>query len=95
MKNAHKLRKADDTFRMMSIKHDMTQEERDQDKKLRAEAKDKQEIDKSGNFLYLVRGMPWERHMQKIKIRKAEQDLDQEGSVGPQETGSAYKRRTV
>ena len=39
MKNAHKLRKADDTFRMMSIKHDMTQEERDQDKKLRAEAK--------------------------------------------------------
>jgi hypothetical protein len=32
---------------MMSIKHDMTQEERDQDKKLRAEAKDKQEIDKS------------------------------------------------
>jgi hypothetical protein len=84
MKNAHKLRKADDTFRMMSIKHDMTQEERDQDKKPRAEAKDKQEIDKSGNFLYLVRGMPWERHIQKIKIRKAEQDLDQEGSVGPQ-----------
>jgi hypothetical protein len=66
---------------MMSIKHDMTQEEPDQDKKLRAEAKDKQEIDKSGHFLYLVRGMPWERHIQKIKIRKAEQDLDQEGSV--------------
>jgi hypothetical protein len=47
MKNECKLRKADDKFRMMSIKHDMTQEERDQDKKLRAEAKDKQEIDKS------------------------------------------------
>jgi hypothetical protein len=29
----------------------------------------------------LVRGMPWEKHIQKIKIRKAEQDLDQEGSV--------------
>jgi hypothetical protein len=54
----------------------------DQDKKLGAEAKDKQEIDKSGNFLYLVRGMPWERHIQNIKIRKAEQDLDPEGSVG-------------
>ena len=40
MKNECKLRKADDKFRMMSIKHDMTQEERDQDKK-------KQEIDKS------------------------------------------------
>ena len=89
MKNVHKLRKADDTFRMMSVKHDMTQEKRDQDKKLGAEAKDKQEIDKSENFLYLVRGMPWERHMQKIKIRKAEQDLDQKGSVGPQETETA------
>jgi hypothetical protein len=64
MKNAHILRKAADTFRMMSIKHDMTQEERDQDKNLRAEAKDKQEIDKSGNFLYLDRGM----HIHKIKI---------------------------
>ena len=34
MKNVHKLRKADDTFRMMSVKHDMTQEKRDQDKNL-------------------------------------------------------------
>ena len=33
MKNVHKLRKADFTFRMMSVKHDMTQEERDQEKK--------------------------------------------------------------
>ena len=89
MKNECKLGKADDKFRMMSIKHDMTQEERDQDKKLRAEAKDKQEINKSENFLYLVKGMPWERHMQKINIRKAEQNLDQEGSVGPQETETA------
>jgi hypothetical protein len=76
---------------MTSIKHDMTQEERDQDKKLRAEAKDKQEIDKSEHFLYLVREMPWERHIQKIKIRKAEEDLDQEGSVGPQETETRRK----
>lgn len=71
MKNVQNLRKADDIFHMMSVKHDMSQEERDQDKKLRAEAKDKQEIDKSGNLLYLVRGMPWDRHIQKNKDKKS------------------------
>lgn len=86
MKNVHKLRNADEKYSLMSVKHDMTQEEREQDKKLRAEAKDKQEKDKTGNFLYLVRGMPWERHIQKIKIRKSEQDLASEEAAGPQET---------
>ena len=71
---------------LMSVKHDMTQEDREQDKKLRAEAKDKQEKDKTGNLLYLVRGMPWERHIQKIKIRKSEQDLVSEEAAGPQDT---------
>ena len=45
MKNVHKLRNADEKYSLMSVKHDKTQEEREQDKKLRAEAKDKQEKD--------------------------------------------------
>jgi len=85
MKNVHKLRYSDEPFRTMSVKHDMTQDERELDKALRDEAKDKQEKDNSGNFIYVVRGMPWERHIQKIKIRKTNEELnldmvDQEGS---------------
>ena len=35
MKNAHKHRNADDPFRKMSIKHEMTQDERQHDKTLK------------------------------------------------------------
>jgi hypothetical protein len=44
------------------------------------EAKKKQEDDKNGNFLYLVRGHPWERGIVKIKKhinqKKDEAELD-------------------
>jgi hypothetical protein len=46
----------------------MTQDEREKEIALKGEAKKKQEDDKSGNFLYLVRGHPWERRIVKIKI---------------------------
>ena len=90
MKNVHKLRNAEDKFRTMSVKHDMTQEEREHDKKLRNEAKEKQEKDKNGNFLYVVRGMPWERHIQKIKVKKTQEEpeLDLDGPEGSPKTAT-------
>jgi hypothetical protein len=70
MRNLYKLRDADEIYRKMSVKHDMTRDERDQERHLREEARGLQEKDKSGNFIYLVRGMPWERQVRKIRIRK-------------------------
>jgi hypothetical protein len=57
----------------------MTHDEREKEIALKREAKKKQD-DKSGNFLYLVRGHPWERRIVKIKIhinqKKEEAELD-------------------
>jgi hypothetical protein len=69
-----------DYYKKIGIKHDMTQDEREKEIALKREAKKKQEDDKSGNFLYLVRGHPRERRIVKIKIhinqKKEEAELD-------------------
>ena len=59
MKNVHKLREVkSDYCKKIGIKHDMTQDEREKEIALKKEAKKKQEDDKNGNFLYLLRGHP-------------------------------------
>jgi hypothetical protein len=69
-----------DYYKKIGIKHDMTQDEREKEIALKREAKKKQEDDKCGNFLYLVRGHPRERRIVKIKIhinqKKEEAELD-------------------
>ena len=64
----------------MSVKHDMTREERQKDKALREQAKKSQDEDASGNFRYVVRGLPWERQIRKIKVQQKErEERPQEG----------------
>ena len=46
------------TFKNLSIDHDYTQAQRKMKKQLLEEAKAKEYADKSGNFIYRVRGMP-------------------------------------
>ena len=88
MKNAHKLRNADDPFRKMSIKHDMTQDERQQDKTLREEAQIKTDTEENGNFIYVVKGIPWERHIVEIRVKRDQTERDQ---TPKEEACSQYK----
>jgi hypothetical protein len=86
MKNVHKLREVkSDYYKKIGIKHDMTQDEREKEIALKKESKKKQKDDKNGNFLYLVRGHPWERRIVKIKKhinqKKEEAELDLSGEV--------------
>lgn len=68
MKNAHKLSSSkSDYFITIGIKHDMTKEERQRDKDLKKEAKDRTEKE-TENFVHVVRGMPWERKI--VRVRK-------------------------
>ena len=69
MKNAHKLAgSSSEYFKKIGVKHDMTREEREREAKLRQEAKEKNEAEQSKDFVYLVKGLPWERRI--VKIRK-------------------------
>ncbi|KAK4301555.1 hypothetical protein Pmani_026333 [Petrolisthes manimaculis] len=56
-------------FRKVRVYHDMTREEREKKKELKAQAKEKnfdENEKKLGNF-YVVRGKPWNRYLLRLK----------------------------
>ncbi len=69
MSNLVNLSKASEGLRKISVRHDLTKEQRDEEKKLREEAKKMEAEDKSGEFDYRIRGPPWERRIAKMKKR--------------------------
>lgn len=69
MTNLSELRNADEPFDEMRVQHDMTPSERETEKKLIAEAKEKSEAD-SENFFYVVRGLPGNRKVVQVKKRR-------------------------
>ncbi len=67
MSNLYKLRSAEDVFRGLSITNDLTQSEREENKILVQRAKEMTESETSGEFVFRVRGPPWDRHIVKLK----------------------------
>ena len=68
MENATRLSRAVDRYTGVTISHDMTVKEREQCRKLVNEAKQKQEEDLSGEYIYKVRGSPGQ--MKIVRYRK-------------------------
>lgn len=68
MKNLVKLKEANDSspYYKISVTHDMTQAEREQNKAKLMEARDKTVNDKSGNYTFIVRGPPWARRIVRV-----------------------------
>ena len=62
-KNLHKLRKSTDN---VTITHDLTVQQREELQDLIKEAKNKEECDQSGRFIYRVRRPPWGWYLKKI-----------------------------
>ena len=50
------------------INHDMTQNEREDYKKLAVEAKSQADQDTSGEYMYRVRGRPGQMRVERIKL---------------------------
>ncbi len=67
MSNLYQLRSAEDVFKGLSITNDLTQSEREENKILVQKAKEMTEGDASGEFVFRVRGPPWDRHIVKFK----------------------------
>lgn len=69
MSNLKNLNRADENLRKLSITHDLTQKEREQNKLKWEEAKEKNSNLQSGdeNFKFIVKGPPWDRKVVKIK----------------------------
>ena len=56
-----------DKFKNIKIDHDKPKQEREESKKFYEEAKRQEAADKSGEYLYRVKGPPWERKIRKIR----------------------------
>ena len=70
LRRAKKLKDAPAPFHRVSVSNDMSLEERDNNKKLLAEAKAMDARDTSGDWIHLVRGPPWDRQIVKLQRRR-------------------------
>ena len=89
MASAYKLKDAKGEFKDISITYDLNKEEREETRKLVAQAKERTAADKSGT-IYKVRGPPWALRIQQITVRH------QKGSQYPRakrRQGSAVKTK--
>ena len=69
-KNLKGLRETElEELKKLSIDHDQTKTQREEYKKLAAEAKKREEDNPSSPFIYRVRGPPWKREIKEIKKR--------------------------
>ena len=73
MKNLHKLRNKGEPFSEMVIKHDMSREDREKERLLQKEAREKTQQEQTTNVVYIVRGRPGERQIIKVKKERNEQ----------------------
>src|SRR6218665_696649 len=68
MESLSKLRYADEKYKMISIAHDMATSERELCRTMVKECKEKQNAEKSGEWIYRVKG--WPGAMKIVKMRK-------------------------
>ena len=69
-KNLNKIRDAEEPFNKVTITHDLTKKQKDELKKLINQAMKIEEEDQSGEYIYRVRGTPWNWHIKKIPKRQ-------------------------
>ena len=67
LRNSSKLKDAPAEYRNVSVDHDLTPNQKKQQKELLAKAKDMESQDTTGNFKYRVRGSPGEMWIKKIQ----------------------------
>jgi len=70
MESLYKLKHAQLKFKGIVINHDVTQNEREECKKLAAEAKSQTDQDTSGEYMYRVRGKPGQMRVVRIILRQ-------------------------
>jgi hypothetical protein len=70
MESAQKLSQASEKYQGIGLSHDMTKSEREQCRELVSEAKQMAENDRSGEWIYRVRGLPGQMKVLKLKVRR-------------------------
>ena len=71
MSKLGKLAEAPEEFKKISVSHDMTKDDREQNRKLVAEAKNKTKEDPTGNWVFRVKGLPGMRRIVRIEKKRS------------------------
>ena len=70
MSNLRNLSTAEAKYKGVRVVHDMTMKERQLNKEQIRMAKEKNDGNESGDFIYVVRGLPWDRKIVSVKVKK-------------------------
>ena len=70
LKSLRNLKTAPEPYRSVRVSCDMTKTERENHKKLLEEAKNRDRNDPSGDWIHLVRGLPDQRRIIRVKRRQ-------------------------
>jgi predicted ribosome quality control (RQC) complex YloA/Tae2 family protein len=72
LRNCHMMKKAGKPYDKIAVQHDLTIQQRAEEKRLSEQAKE-MESKASGNYIFRVRGPPWDRKTKEItkKLQKA------------------------
>ena len=74
MRNLNKLKNAKPPLDKISIRYDLSRKDREKEKKLQEEAKETNNSDSwDPNFIFVVRCMPWDRKIIKVKKKVEKQ----------------------
>ena len=99
MRNLYKLKHAKEPLKNISIRQDMSQSEREQEKALQDEAKAQNERQQAEDPRYMitVRGSPWDRHIVKVKKKASRPNTDQGATpeAAPAEVNPEHQNREL
>jgi len=70
MEKLYQLKHAEAKFKSVMVSNDMTKKEREEVKSLVEEAKEKNILDTSGEWIHLVRGQPGQMRILRVKKSK-------------------------
>ena len=84
MRNLYKLSEAEEPLKSVSIRHDMSQTQREQEKRLQEEARaqNEQQQKEDPSYVVVVRGRPWERQVVKVKKKGNKKTKKQDNQEG-------------
>jgi hypothetical protein len=82
LRNGNKLKSEESNYKHISLAHDMTRTEREEEKKLWAEAKQRQ-TKSQGKYIFKVRGPPWDRKIIRINAQVAPPNVEEAEAAPP------------
>ena len=66
----NKIRESEAPFNKINIAHDLTKKQKEELQEKIKEAHDREQNDQSGQYMYRVRGPPWNWYVKKIPMRR-------------------------